>query len=66
MKRIDEIIEGLKIHSKYDEKGYSTEPGHDVIYSGKVPEEYTEEDAERLVELGWFIDSETDSWAKFT
>ena len=73
-----EVSEGLTILAKYVEStSHAIAAEHDIIYAG--PDEtlineddeesngsvVSEEDATRLRELGWHIDSETTSWARF-
>lgn len=72
MATYDDVIEGLKILREHDDRSHGVYAGHDVICAGPSPgldetaeEAVGEEDAERLEELGWHVDSETDSWACF-
>lgn len=59
----DNIIEGLKILSKYP-GDFAAE--HDIIFAGPFDlESISEEDRFKLESLGWFIDSQFDSWAYF-
>lgn len=60
-----ELIEGLKIIEKYDPSEYVCAE-HDIIFCAHANVNVSDEDAKRLEELGFFIDSETDSWAFFT
>jgi len=80
MKRIDEIIEGLKILSPYDNTGTSVGAEHDILYSiaeediewgepgegGKSGSVVSKEDAAKLLALGWHISSDGGCWAFFT
>ena len=63
---MNSVLEGLQILAKYFPDG-DIAAEHDVIYAGgdNSDVEISEEDLARLDELGWFIDSEVDSWAKF-
>jgi hypothetical protein len=62
--RIEEVIEGLQILAKYSN---CIDAQHDVIYAGPgVASKVTAKDTIRLHQLGWHIDKEIDSWAKFT
>ena len=59
------LVEGLQILMKYGE--VDVEAQHDIIYCGpEDPPTMTDEDRTRLEELGFHVDSETDSWAHFT
>lgn len=65
MATVDGIIEGLQIFKKYGNVDTAAE--HDIFYAGPpYGIEVSKEDKNKLDELGWFIDSETDSWATFT
>jgi hypothetical protein len=61
------VIEGLQILAKYvDANSNDVAAEHDVIYGPYAADlNITDEDKEKLEELGWFIDSEVDSWAVF-
>lgn len=64
MIRSEQIIKGLQILAKYPDNDIAAE--HDIIYAGPVRSEtISTKDAKELEELGWHIDSETDSWSKF-
>jgi len=66
MKRIEEFAEGLKILAKYDSDGFSVCAEHDVVYAGPGDaDEVDPEDADRLQELGWHIDSDVHRWRKY-
>jgi hypothetical protein len=61
LNKIDRMIEGLTIIKKY-EPDASFGAQHDVLYTGGDKwEEYTEEDRNRLEELGFFYDEDEDS-----
>ena len=61
MKRISEV---LNILMKYDpDSDFSAE--HDKIWAASSEVEITDEDLNRLEELGWFIDEEFDCWSHF-
>ena len=65
MRTINEVAEGLIILSKYNNSDVCAE--HDIIYAGPYdPEEkISQEDRERLDELGWHIDSDATTYARF-
>lgn len=68
----NELIAVLQILGKYLDNGMDTKwffgAEHDIVYfyveSEKCPED--SEDGKALVELGLFLDADTDQWAKFT
>ena len=64
-----DIVEGLNILRTYIEDGKHDQLGgaeHDIIYGPDVaPDLVSEEDQKRLDDLGWFVDSEVDSYAHF-
>lgn len=55
------IIEGLNIFAKYYTKpdGYNVGAEHDVIYAYATDNVISEEDLNRLVELGWHQEVDT-------
>lgn len=57
------IIEGLLILEKYSSSELAAE--HDIIYGGSAEEAITIEDRHKLENLGWFVDSESGSWAYY-
>ena len=58
------VIEGLIILDKYEENELAAE--HDILFAGPDDtEKITAKDREQLEALGWFIHSDTDSWAHF-
>ncbi len=68
----DNALQGLLIIAKYfnyKEKDCLVDAGHEIIYSVSVDDiieaGITEEDANKLKELNWMIDSEHDSLACF-
>lgn len=67
-----EIIEGLKILAQYQIPGGLEEldvcAEHDIICCGPNIKwaHITQEDREKLEELGWHFDDEADSWSRFT
>ena len=79
MAQISDVIEGLTILAKYvDASKHCVSAEHDVIYAGpNEPGDHNDDDstvsntlvtgidAARLLELGWHIDSEVESWARF-
>ena len=57
------ILEGLKIIEKYDASSdFCAE--HDQVFCGSYDLPMTDEDKEKMDELGWFEDD--DSWSHFT
>ena len=58
---MDELIEALTILNKDPDASFAV--GHDQIYAGGAQDKVSEEDAERLKALGWFIDEE--SYSRF-
>lgn len=66
------VIEGMQILMKYQEPddifGVSAE--HDVLYCGpslsELEGKLTDEEKQKLDDLGWHEDSEGDCWACFT
>lgn len=64
MKRLEKLLYGLMVLSKYDSSDVTAE--HDIIYAGPHSEKVSEGDAKQLKELGWHLDSEASGWAFFT
>jgi len=66
--RIYEFIEGIKILEKYvpeDElQSFGVQFEHDQIYFGSESWVTDEDDRNKLVELGWYV--EEDSWCAFS
>lgn len=63
--KAQEIIEGLKIiHEAKPEKSgdYHVRAEHDNIYAGSLEWELSEENKNRLHELGWEEDPDADGW----
>lgn len=54
--RLNRFIEGLQILSKYYDKldGHHTGAEHDQFYAYQTDRPLTDEDLNRMVELGWF------------
>jgi len=79
MATITEVAEGLAILAKYVKPdSHCLGAEHDVLYAGPIETGtyddgngtvvdtlVSADDAARLLELGWHIDSETESWARF-
>lgn len=64
MTSAQKIIEGLLILSKYEDNDIAAE--HDIIYAGpNDTSKISPEDVAKLEELGWYISSGTDSWARY-
>ena len=60
-----DLSEAFEIFSRHSTENAAAD--HDVIYgpyTSKIT--LTEEEEARLIELGWFIDEEEDSWKRFT
>ena len=60
-----DLIEALKILSKYTDAKYPTGCEHDVFYVYVEPGDVSDEDNERLVELGFFPDVEIGTYFSF-
>ena len=66
---LNNLIEGLKIFKKYYEKegdNYCISAEHDVFYVYKTDKPITEEDFNKLIDLGWIqedVDGEEDGEA---
>lgn len=58
-----EIIEGLQILEKHDPDTYGVCAEHDIVYGGHGELPLTDEERKRMDDLGWFIDSDSGSWA---
>ncbi|MHB1950225.1 MAG: hypothetical protein ACYCQK_01970 [Acidiferrobacteraceae bacterium] len=83
--KFSEMIEGLQILAKYEERGLEAPINgaeHDIVFaaSGDFSDEefdqdddeyvlrdsrLTEADQARLVELGWHVDEDAESWAHY-
>jgi len=55
---MDDLIEALKILRKYDNPKWPTHCEHDKLHVAINPDIVSEEDKERLDELGFFPDDE--------
>jgi hypothetical protein len=66
VKQIDEIGEGLKLLSLYDESGYSVMVEHDQLWAGPEGEQemasVASEHRKQLEDLGWDIDHDVERW----
>ena len=62
-----DLIEALTILLKYGNPDHPTHCEHDImyVYAGVHPDEVSEEDKERLDELGFFVEEEFDCFASF-
>jgi hypothetical protein len=63
----NDVIEGLKILAKYEEKGLEAQiagAGYDFL-GGSDAEVTDDADVRRLEELGWHWDDESDCWGRF-
>lgn len=70
-KGMQKLREGLEILEKYVDEDESTQVSaeHDIIYLGQPglkPDVVSDEDRERLEELGVHWDAQYDSWYSFT
>jgi len=67
MPTITNIRKGLEIIEAHLEPGDCRFLGaeHDIIYAASKPRPGSE-DGKKLVELGWYWDSDVDSWSAFT
>jgi hypothetical protein len=53
---LTELIEALQIFAKYENPQWPTHCEHDVMYiCGISPDDVSEEDKEKLEELGFFV-----------
>lgn len=73
MARLGDVIEGLQILARYAKPTPSGATGkdvqmggaeHDIIYGPDVVDLPASEAVE-LESFGWFVDSETDTWARY-
>lgn len=62
MSRFDEVVAGLLILKKY---GQEICAAHDIIYAGGSASGVSTEDASALDALGWHIEEDCDSYARF-
>lgn len=65
---MNRILKGLQIIQKYEKNGYFAAE-HDQIWvgndDGSTVIQMTEEDAARMEELDWFVDSGLNVWSHF-
>lgn len=62
---LSEIIEGMQILQKYYEKdGWHVGAEHDIIYMYETSRPVSEEDREKLDQLGWRF-NDSNGWEKF-
>ena len=66
-KGIADFISALHIFARYTAETYCFSAEHDIIYicvsANDLPED--SEDGHQLTSLGWFVSSESHTWAKF-
>lgn len=63
MSTIEQVIEGLKIFTKY---GGDISAEHDIIYAGcMINNEISQEDQDQLTELGWKFNDGLETWYYF-
>lgn len=66
MSNLQQIIAGLQIIAKYDERGYDVAAEHDVLYAGaKSASRMSEEDKQAMKDAGWGWNQEIDSFYIF-
>lgn len=63
--KISAVIEGLQILQKTDDSEYTIDAAHDQIWAGGE-RHVSEEERKRLLELGWFFDTDIERWSAFT
>lgn len=64
MATLNEVIEGLQIFLKSGGEASNICAEHDIIYASSDAD-LSKEDEKALEELGWFVDKESGSWARF-
>lgn len=57
--------EAFTIFAKYTGDFCPIAAEHDIIYAGPDIDKVSEADKNRLIELGWRIDEDTESFARF-
>jgi hypothetical protein len=62
---MEDLIESLNIFKKYDKGQYPTHCEHDKMFFSVSPDEVSDEDIERLDELGFWVDEEFDCFSSF-
>lgn len=62
---MDELIEALQIFKKYTNEKYPCWCAHDEFHICVEPEEVSDEDIEKLEELGFEPDEETNDFCSF-
>lgn len=63
---MNKVLAGLLIFHSRDEK-FSTDAQHDQIFAMlSSKKEFSEEEKQKLEDIGWFWDTDADSWACFT
>ena len=63
---MDELIQALQIFRKYKNPHWPTHCEHDVLYIMEVTkDEVSDEDKEKLSELGFFYSDSDDCWQSF-
>jgi len=62
-----DLIEVLTILLKYGDKSYPTHCEHDIMYLSCAvhPDEVSQEDKDRLNDLGFFVNEEFDCFSSF-
>lgn len=65
--KIEDLKSGLEILIANGAEGHIIAAEHDIFYGADAHEiKMPLSEIRKLYKLGWFIDSETDSWAAFT
>jgi len=66
MTRAQKIVAGMQLIMKY-EPDTDIAAEHDIIYFGSQEsyKKMSDEEKVQMVNLGWHLDTETDSWARF-
>lgn len=62
---MNDLIEALNIFRKYKNSDYPTHCEHAILMIADITEEVSDEDKNRLEELGFFWDNEHDCWMSY-
>jgi hypothetical protein len=63
--KVQDIIDGIEILRKTEDSEYCVDAEHDQIWAGG-DREVSEEDRAKLLQMGWWFDTEIDRWSAFT
>lgn len=67
MATLNDVLDGMKLLSRYENGDSSVNAGHDRLYvGGPHPSELPDGEVEELSKLGWIWDDEFDCWLQFT